>query len=136
MPIDSVLRLAALRVKADSLREPRLGIATATDSAGITVTQVVSNGAGAAAGLTTGDKLVSIGDVTITADSSLDAFRARYNKTTASTLPLVVRRGNQTLTLQLPVRLFPRIQTVVSPLPNAPAKAVRIRTAILRGSTS
>ena len=136
MPIDSVLGLAALRVKADSLREPRLGIATATDSAGITVTQVASNGAGAAAGLTAGDKLVSIGDVTITADSSLDAFRARYNKTTASTLPLVVRRGTQTLTLQLPVRLFPRIQTVVSPLPNAPAKAVRIRTAILRGSTS
>ena len=136
MPIDSVLGLAALRVKADSLREPRLGIATATDSAGITVTQVASNGAGAVAGLTAGDKLVSIGDVTITADSSLDAFRARYNKTTASTLPLVVRRGTQTLTLQLPVRLFPRIQTVVSPLPNAPAKAVRIRTAILRGSTS
>jgi predicted metalloprotease with PDZ domain len=136
MPIDSVLGLAALRVKADSLREPRLGIATSTDSTGITVTQVATNSAGAVAGLTAGDRLVSIGDVNITADSSLDAFRARYNKTTAATLPLVVRRGTQTLTLQLPVRLFPRILTVVSPVPNASEKAIRIRTAILRGSTS
>jgi predicted metalloprotease with PDZ domain len=136
LPIDSVLALAALRASSDTLREPRLGVGTATDSAGIIITQVAPTGAGAAAGLTSGDRLVSIGDVIITNDSSFDAFRARYNNTTAAALPLVVKRGAQTLTLQLPIRLLPRVQTVVSPIPNAPQKAVRIRTGILKGTTS
>jgi predicted metalloprotease with PDZ domain len=136
IPIDSLLALAALRVKTDTLREPRLGTGIATDSIGAIITQVVQGGAGAAAGLTSGDRLVSIGDVAINADSSFDVFRRRYNKTTATTLPLVVKRGTQTVTLQLPVRLTPRIVTVVSPVPNAPEKAVRIRTGILKGSTS
>ena len=136
LPIDSMLALAALQAKSDTLREPRLGVGTATDSAGITITTVAPTGAGAAAGLTTGDRLVSIGEIAITNDSSFDAFRARYNNTTATTLPLVVRRGAQTLTLQLPVRLVTRVQTVVSPKPNAPQKAVRIRTGILKGTTS
>ncbi len=136
LPIDSVLALAALSFKSDTLREPRLGVGTATDSAGITITTVAPTGAGAAAGLTSGDRLVSIGDITISNDSSFDAFRARYNNTTATTLPIVVKRGAQTLTLQLPVRLTPRVRTVVSPVPNAPEKAVRIRNGILKGSTS
>jgi predicted metalloprotease with PDZ domain len=135
MPIDSVLALAALRVHTDTLREPRLGVGTATDSSGITITQVSPTGAGAAAGLATGDRLVSIGDVAITNDSSFDAFRARYNATSATTLPLVVKRAGQTLTLQLPVRLAPRVRTAVSGLPNASEKAIRIRTGILKGST-
>ena len=135
LPVDSILSLAALRFRADTLREPRLGVGTATDSTGITVTQVSPSGAGAAAGLTSGDKLVSIGDVRITNDSSFDAFRARYNGTTATTLPLVIKRGAQTLTLQLPIRLLPRVQTTVTEVPNASEKAVRIRTGILTGAT-
>ena len=135
MPIDSVLALAALRVHTDTLREPRLGVGTATDSSGITITQVSPTGAGAAAGLATGDRLVSIGDVAITNDSSFDAFRARYNATSATTLPLVVKRAGQALTLQLPVRLAPRVRTAVSELPNASEKAIRIRIGILKGST-
>jgi predicted metalloprotease with PDZ domain len=96
---------------------------------------VTPTGAGAAAGLTSGDKLVSIGEVAITNDSSFDAFRARYNATTATTLPLVVKRGAQTVTLQLPVRLVPRVRTAVSEVPNASEKAIRIRTGIMKGST-
>lgn len=134
-PIDSVLALAGLRVKSDSLREPRLGVATATDSLGITITGIAANSAGAVAGLAVGDRLVSIGEVTITNDSSFDAFRHRYNGTTATTLPLIVRRGGQTQTLQLPVRLVQRVVTVVSTIPNASAKAVRIRTGIMGGTT-
>src|SRR5205085_1375065 len=83
IPVDSLLSLAALRVKRDTLREPRLGVSTGTDSAGITVTSVATNGAGAVAGLVAGDRLVSIGDVAITSDSAFDAFRSRYNGTTA-----------------------------------------------------
>jgi predicted metalloprotease with PDZ domain len=135
-PLDSILALAALQAKTDTVREPRLGAGIATDSVGATVTQIVPAGAAATAGLMIGDRLVSIGDVAINSDSSFDAFRRRYNNTTATTLPIVVKRGNQTLTLQLPVRLVQRVRIVVSPIPNAREKAVRIRTGILKGSTS
>ena len=131
IPVDSLLALAALRVKSDTLREPRLGIGTATDSLGVTITGVAANSAGAVAGLTAGDRLVSIGEVAISNDSTFDVFRARYNGTTATTLPLVVKRGTQTLTLQLPVRLVQRVRTVVTPLPGAPRKAAAIRHGIL-----
>jgi predicted metalloprotease with PDZ domain len=133
LPVDSVLALAALAVKSDTIREPRLGVGTATDSTGVTITEVISSGAAAAAGVNSGDRLVSIGDVAITNDDSLEAFRARYSGTTLTTLPLVLRRGTQAITLQLPVRLSIRVRTIVSPIPNASEKAVRIRNGILKG---
>jgi hypothetical protein len=83
-----------------------------------------------------GDRLVSVGDVTISTDDSFEAFRARYAGTTLTSLPLVVRRGGETITLQLPVRLSTRVQARVFAVPNAPDKAVRIRNGILKGSVS
>ena len=133
LPVDSVLRLAGLRSESDTVREPRLGIATNTDSTGLSITQLSPTGAAAAAGARVGDKIVSIGDVTISNDDSFEAFRARYAGTTLTTLPLVVRRGTETVTLLLPVRLTIRNQIRVLPIPNAPEKAVRIRTGILKG---
>jgi predicted metalloprotease with PDZ domain len=134
LPVDSLLRLAALRFESDTIREPRLAIGTAAESSGLRITQVGSTGAAAAAGVQVGDQLASIGDVAITGDSSFDAFRSRYAGTTLSTLPLVVRRGNESLTLQLPVRLSSRLNTRVLPTANASAKALRIRHGILAGS--
>jgi predicted metalloprotease with PDZ domain len=136
LPVDSVLRLAGLQVKSDTIREPRLGIQTGGDTSGISIAQIVSSGAAAAAGARVGDRFVSIGDVAITSDDSFGAFRARYTGTALKTLPLVIRRGGQTLTLQLPVRLSARTLVSVRPIPNAPEKAVRIRTGILKGTTS
>jgi predicted metalloprotease with PDZ domain len=136
LPVDSVLSLAGLRSQSDTIREPRLGISTSTDSAGVSITQLSPTGTAAAAGAHTGDRFVSIGDVTISNDDSFDKFRTRYAGTTMTTLPLVVRRGGETITLQLPVRLVTRVQTRVLPIPNAPEKAARIRAGILRGPTS
>ncbi|HEX9383412.1 MAG TPA: hypothetical protein VF908_08425, partial [Gemmatimonadaceae bacterium] len=102
----------------------------------VSITQLLPTGAAAAAGAHTGDRFVSIGDVMISNDDSFDKFRARYAGTNMTTLPLVVRRGGETITLQLPVRLATRVQTRVLPIPNAPEKAVRIRAGVLRGSTS
>jgi predicted metalloprotease with PDZ domain len=133
LPVDSVLALAGLRFESDTVREPRLGVGTSTDPSGIRITQVASTGAAAAAGARVGDQIVSIGDAMITNDASFESFRARYAGTTQMTLPLVVRRGAETLTLQLPVRLSTRLRTRVTPLPGAPAKAVRIRHGILTG---
>ena len=136
LPVDSVLRLAGLRVERDTLREPALGISTRTDSAGVTITQLSPTGAAAAAGARIGDRFVSIGDVVISSDSSLVAFRSRYAGTTATTLPLILRRGAEAITLQLPVRLATRLAARVLPIPNAPEKGVRIRGGILRATTS
>jgi len=136
LPVDSVLRLAGLRSESDTVREPRLGIQTSTDSTGVAITQLTPTGAAAAAGARLGDRIVTIGDFSISNDDSFEAWRARYAGTTLPTLPMTVRRGRETITLQLPVRLNTRVQTRVSPIPNAPEKAVRIRAGILRGTTS
>jgi predicted metalloprotease with PDZ domain len=136
LPVDSVLRLAGLQARADTTREPRLGIQTATDTGGVVIGQLSASGPADAAGARAGDRIVSIGDVTITNDDSMARFRSRYAGTAVTTLPLVVRRGAETITLQLPVRLVPSVNTTVSPIPNAPEKAVRIRNGIMRGSTS
>jgi predicted metalloprotease with PDZ domain len=136
LPVDSVLHLAGLRAASDTIREPRLGILTSTDSTGVSITQLSSTGAAAAAGARVGDRIISIGDFTISNDDSFEPFRARYAGTTLTTLPMTVRRGTETITLQLPVRLNVRVQTRVLPVPNAPERAVRIRAGILRGSTS
>jgi predicted metalloprotease with PDZ domain len=136
LPVDSVLRLAGLRATSDTIREPRLGILTSTDSTGVSITQVSPTGAAAAAGARVGDRIISIGDFTISNDDSFEPFRARYAGTTLTTLPMTVRRGSETITLQLPVRLNVRVQTRVLPVPNASERAVRIRAGILRGSTS
>jgi predicted metalloprotease with PDZ domain len=136
LPVDSVLRLAGLRSETDTIREPRLGISTSTDSTGVSITQLAPTGAAAAAGARTGDRIISIGDFTISNDNSFEAWRARYAGTTLTTLPMTVRRGNETITLQLPIRLNSRVQTRVLPVPNAPERAVRIREGILKGSTS
>lgn len=136
LPVDSVLRLAGLRSESDTIREPRLGVATGTDSSGVTITQVSPTGAAQTAGALVGDRFVSIGDVMILNDDSFDAFRARYAGTALTTVPLVVRRGAETITLPLPVRLAARVRTRVLLIPNASAKALRIRGGILRGLTS
>ncbi|HMI56120.1 MAG TPA: hypothetical protein VK494_08035 [Gemmatimonadaceae bacterium] len=133
LPVDAVLSLAGLRVQSDTIREPRVGISTATDSSGVAITQLSPTGAAIAAGARVGDRLVSIGEVRIADDDSFEAFRARYAGTTLTTLPLVARRGRETLTLQLPVRLATRVQARVVPVTNASEKAIRIRTGILRG---
>jgi membrane-associated protease RseP (regulator of RpoE activity) len=113
-----------------------LGIQTSTDSTGVSITQLVPTGAAAAASARLGDRIVSIGDFSISNDDSFGPFRARYAGTTLTTLPMIVRRGSETITLQLPVRLNTRVQARVLPIPNAPEKAVRIRGGILRGTTS
>src|SRR5450759_1052015 len=134
LPVDSVLRLAGLRSESDTIREPRLGITTGTDSSGVFITQLSPTGAAATAGARAGDKLVSIGDVMISNDDSFEALRARYAGTTLTLLPLVVRRASETISLLLPVRLSAPFQTRVLPIPGASGKASTIRHGILTGS--
>jgi predicted metalloprotease with PDZ domain len=136
LPTDSVMRLAGLQSSSESIRELRLGISTETAASGVAVTVLSPGGAAAASGLRVGDRIVSIGDVAVTNDDSFGVVREHYVGTALTTLPMVVRRGAETVTLQLPVRLFPRTITRVSPIPGASEKAVRIRNGIMKGTTS
>ncbi|HEX4683471.1 MAG TPA: PDZ domain-containing protein [Gemmatimonadaceae bacterium] len=132
LPVDSILPLAGLRVERLTIHEPRIGITMLSDSAGASISNVTPGGAADAAGLRVGDRLVSVGDVPIVNDASFNDVRSRYAETTASALPVVVRRGAETLTVQVPVRLVGRYVTRVVVDPGATAKATGIRTGIFR----
>jgi len=135
-PLDSVLALGGLAIQTDTLREIRLGVAPDSDSVGVRIADIVPNGAAAAAGARVGDYLVSIGDVAVRGAGTFDSLRAKYQSTTASTLPLVVRRDGQLLTLPMPVQLVPRVRVRVADVPDASAKAVRIREGLRRKPTA
>jgi predicted metalloprotease with PDZ domain len=136
-PWDSILPLAGLRLVPDSIREPRLGIASTMDSTGnVRVMQVEPGSAAADAGLQPGDVLVSLADIPVTAADFGAQFRARYaSAATAaeSTVAVVVRRGGRTITARVPLRFRTQVVHRLRPDPQATPKAVRIRAGILHG---
>jgi predicted metalloprotease with PDZ domain len=132
-PLDRVLPLAGMRVVPDTVREPRLGIQSTADSTGIVVAGLVPGGAGQQAGLHVGDRLLALGDLSITDPNFGAAFRERYGKQDGAPLPIKVRRGTDTLTLNAKVQLSQRVQRRVEADPAASPKATRIRNGIFRG---
>jgi predicted metalloprotease with PDZ domain len=136
-PWDRVLPLAGLRMVTDSVREPRLGIGTMQDSTGaIVITQVVPGSSAQEAGLQRGDVLLELSDIAVADPQFGPKFRQRMAKSEGAPLPIKVRRGAQTLTLTGKVRLVAREQTRLEVDASAPAKAVRVREGILRGTNS
>jgi predicted metalloprotease with PDZ domain len=135
-PLDGVLPLAGMRIRSDTVREPRLGIQSIADSSGIVVAGVLPGGPAQEAGVEAGDRLISLGDLSVTDPDFGPAFRARFGQRDGAPLPIKVRRGTDTLTLNGKVRLAARVERRIEADPAANPKAVRIRTGILRGSTS
>ncbi|MFL5461224.1 MAG: PDZ domain-containing protein [Gemmatimonadales bacterium] len=135
-PFDRVLPLAGMRVALDTLREPRLGLQTAGDSSGITVTGLVPGSAAQEAGVQVGDQVLSLGDLSLSDPDFGPAFRAHFGKQEGAPLPIKVRRGRDTLTLNSKVRLVARVERRFEIDPSASAKAVRIRSGIFRGAGS
>jgi predicted metalloprotease with PDZ domain len=135
-PYDLIFPLAGMRLKTDTLREPRLGVASEQDSTGaIVVREVVPGSPAADADVRVGDVLLALGDIAIDSPDFGQAYRARFGKSEGDSLPIRVRRGTDTLTLAGKVRLGERLETRLEALPGATAKAVRIRNGILRGKT-
>jgi predicted metalloprotease with PDZ domain len=130
LPFDSVLSLAGVRVERATIREPRFGLTTATDSNGVRIATITPGGAGSDAGLRVADVLLNVGDVEIANNDSFAQVRARYAGTPLGALPIVVRRGADTLTLSVPVRLVERGETRVVPSATASDKAVTLRHSI------
>jgi predicted metalloprotease with PDZ domain len=135
-PFDVVLPLAGLRLARDTLNEPRVGIGTVQDSAGVHVTQVVQGSAAEAAGVQPGDLLLAVGGISATDPTWSDQFRAKYaHASQGSALPILVRREGREQTLSARLNLVPRVESRVVEDPRASAKARRIREGILGGTT-
>jgi predicted metalloprotease with PDZ domain len=133
-PFDSILPLAGLKMTMDTVRDPRLGISTNSDSNGIVVNAVVPGGPAEAAGVRPGDHILAIGDLSVTNPDFGPEFRTRYSKREGAPLPIKVRRGTDTLTLNGKVVLAARAERRIQMDPNASEKAVRIRNGIMKGS--
>ena len=136
-PWSDVLARVGLKQVSDTIREPRVGLTTAQDSAGaIVVQQVRPGGAAQEAGVRAGDQLLALGDVAIMDPDFGTAFRARFGKNEGDSLPIRVVRGTDTLTLHGIVRLEARVETRLAADPNAGEKAGRIRHGLFTGATA
>ncbi len=133
LPYGAVFPLAGLRVAADTVREPRLGLAAAPDSAGVRVAAVQPGGVAEEAGVKVGDVLLALGDLAINDPNFGPSFRTRFAHAEGQELPIKLRRGADTLTVMGKVRLVERVEARVEADPAASPKAVRIRNGILKG---
>ena len=133
-PWPEALRTIGLRLERDSV--PRLGVATSGDAAGaVRVTEVSPGGAGALAGVRIGDLLQRVGDIDVR-DANFGAkFRAAYaGRSSGAPLPIVVRRGEQAITLDSRLVYAPGMPRITED-PGATSRAIRLRNGILRGTT-
>ena len=133
-PWETLLPLAGMRVAADTIRVPVIGVTTQADSGGIRVVEVLPGSAAAAAGVRVGDYILAVGDIVVDDPNFGERFRARYANQAGAPIPLRVRRGTETLTLQARVEFSTQVQRRAEEDPAATARAVRIRNGILRGT--
>ncbi len=134
-PWETLLPLAGMRIAADSIRVPVIGVTTQADSTGIQVVEILAGSAADAAGVREGDYILAVGDIVVDDPNFGEQFRARYANQAGAAIPLRVRRGAETLTLQARVEFSVQVQRRVEEDPAASAKASRIRGAVLRGAS-
>jgi predicted metalloprotease with PDZ domain len=134
LPLAQVLQLGGMRVVPDTIKVPRLGIQTGADSTGIVVMGLLPGGVAQEAGVQPGDRLLALGDVSLTSPDFGPEFRRRYENREGAPLPIRVRRGTDTLSLTGKVRLATQVELRLEPDPRASEKAVRIRNGIMKGS--
>jgi predicted metalloprotease with PDZ domain len=134
-PWDVILPRAGLRMTTDTVKTMQIGAGVSSDANGVlTVTVIVPSGAAAAAGIQTGDRLVRFGDVDAHGDSSVASFRRRYATATGS-VPVVISRGGQEMTVQLAIQARTDIVAHIGVDPGAPLKAMRVRHGLFTGTT-
>ena len=132
-PMAAMLRTAGMLLATDSAKVARVGVSTQRDSTGERVMQITPGGAAASAGVQAGDELVSVAGVPTTNPDWAAQFRAQYNTREGADMPIVVRRGGQTRTLNGKVALAAVVTQRIDFDPAASATAVRIRNGIMRG---
>ena len=133
-PWVQVLPLAGIRLDADTVREPRLGVEADQDADGIRIVTVVPGGSAARGGIRQGDYLLAIGGVEIQDPEFTAKFRARFGQAGVTTIPVRIRRGTRTLTVSVPAEFSERTSTRMVADPAAGPKAARIRAGLLHGT--
>jgi predicted metalloprotease with PDZ domain len=127
--------LAGFRLRADSTREIRLGVNTLADSGRVYVVATLPGSPAEQAGVRAGDQLVRVGDIEVKDENFGQLFRARYAAAEGTRIPMVIRRNDAEVTLQVAVRRDLVVSTGFEWDSQAGAKAARIRSGILRGRT-
>ncbi len=126
---------AGWRVRTDTIREPRLGVSTQVDSAGLLVVLTDPTGVAAVAGIKPGDVITSIGGIATT-NPAWESWRTKYAKQEGASLPLGVMRGGKAMSVNAIVKMSVMTERKVEPDPAATEKAKKIRDGILKGTTS
>jgi predicted metalloprotease with PDZ domain len=132
-PWSRVGPLAGIALRADSTREIRLGVNTLADSGRVFVVTVIPGSAADQAGVRPGDQLVKVGEIAVQDETFGPLFRARYGTADGTRIPVVVRRNDADVTLQMTVRRELVVDVRLEWDPRAGAKAARIRNGILGG---
>ena len=133
-PWETLLPLAGMRIVADTIRVPVIGVTTQADSTGIRVVEILPGSAASAAGVRVGDYILAVGDVVVDDPNFGEQFRARYANQAGAAIPLRVRRAGEPLTLQARVEFSTQVQRRAEEDPGASPKAARLRNGILRGA--
>ena len=135
-PWHTLLPLAGMQLVADSVRVPVLGVTMSLEGDGLRVTRVAPGSTAELAGVQPGDELVSVGDIPGNAAELSEHLRAKYgNAPNASIIPITIVRDGKQSSLAGPLQFTWHVDLRVAPLPGASAKAVRVRSGILRGTT-
>ncbi|MEO7502723.1 MAG: hypothetical protein ABIW94_08810 [Gemmatimonadaceae bacterium] len=133
-PWDSVLPLAGMKLMVERTVLPNLGASISGDEQGRRVIALDPVGTGTSAGIKVGDYLVSIGGIATDDPAFGTSFSAKYAGVAPSgTVPVVIRRGTQQMTLNAAANFRTSERRRVVALTNASAKAIRIREGILTG---
>lgn len=134
-PWDEVLPLAGLELYSETIPTPRIGITSQGSQDGIRVVDVVSGGAGAEAGVQSGDILVTVAGIPVEDQNFGALFRSRFeNEASGTPYEIVVSRGGQEITLQAELAITDVTTTELREVAGAGAKALRIREGLLTGS--
>jgi predicted metalloprotease with PDZ domain len=135
-PWQTVLPLAALQLRSDSVRIPVLGVTMSQEDNGSRITGIAPGSTAEAAGVRPGDDLVSVGDIPGSAPALSEHLRAKYgNAPNGTIIPITIVRDGKQSSLAGPLQFTWRVDLHIAPLPGATAKAVRVRTGILHGAT-
>ena len=133
-PWDEALKVIGLRMQSDSI--PRMGVSLRPEQDGSTrVMEIVPGSPALEAGIKQGDVIVSVNERSAVDAFFAGGFRAMYGAKPAGTqIPIVLKRDNATLTVQVPLR-FGASQPNLAEDPAASPRAVRLRNGLLRGTT-
>ena len=135
-PWDSVLPLGGLRLIVERTVLPNLGISSSADEQGRRVIALDPAGTGTAAGVKTGDYLVSVGGLDVNVPAFGTSFSSKFaGMPPSDTIPLVIRRGGQQMTLNAAARFRTSERRRIVAATDAPPKALRVREGLLTGTT-